>query len=746
MEGGGVIESREQFAEGEDGYDDPRAKYKYWREELKASIKAREKWWKQGDKVVKRFLDERRDTEVAVHGDVVPFRLNLFHSNVQTLQSMLYGNVPTVDVSRRYADPSDDASRVAAEMMERLLNNDIADRNDEYNSVLRAALQDRLLPGLGCARLRYEVETEESEATVIGIDGGAATQETQTMERVVWEDAPVDYFHWRDVLWGWARTWDELPWIAYRSWLKKEEVIERWGEEVADDIEFKRQMISASDDSRNDPDTEDPWMKAEIWEVWDKERRQICYVCLNGPAKVLESRDDPLELDGFFPSPPFLLANQTTSNYQPVSDFHLAQDLYNEIDKLQTRIAIITEAVKVVGVYDSGAEGIQRMFKEGVDNTLIPVDNWALFAEKGGIQGQIDWVPLEEVVNALGRLREIRDETIQLLFQTTGMADIMRGADSGQYEAAATSQMKAKFASVRVQALQDQFADFASNIMALKAEIISKHFSPETIVRRANIENTFDAQLVPQALSIIKDWVKARLRVKIRPESVAMVDYAQLKQERTEFINALSMFMQSAGPLMEQSPALVPHLMQLLQWGLAGFKGASEIEGVIDQAVQQMQKQQEQQQEQPDPAVQQEQAKAQAEQQKIQAKAQADLQARRVDMQADIRTMQQQHAAKMAEIRADMEAKIAEVQSKMEADISLELVKSRAMIETTRREQEGEIEKDVVEAQLDSGKEAVKTDARIAEIRESAAAKMQEIRLNAREKQNATQGEGEPEG
>jgi hypothetical protein len=56
-------------------------------------------------------------------------------------------------------------------------------------------------------------------------------------------------------------------------------------------------------------------------------------------------------------------------------------------------------------VYDSSSEGIKNMLGSGTDNQLIPVDNWALFGEKAGLKGQIDWMPLGDIVNALDKLR-----------------------------------------------------------------------------------------------------------------------------------------------------------------------------------------------------------------------------------------------------------------------------------------------------------------------------------------------------
>jgi len=136
----------------------------------------------------------------------------------------------------------------------------------------------------------------------------------------------------------------------------------------------------------------------------------------------------------------------------------MAEDQYNEIDLLQTRISILTEAVKAVGVYDKNADGVQRMFTEGTDNTLIPVDSWAAFSENGGLRGAVDWMPIEAVTNAIDRLTALRNDSIELLQQITGMADVMRGQLQNQYEGVGQTKQKAKFGSVRVQALQQQFA------------------------------------------------------------------------------------------------------------------------------------------------------------------------------------------------------------------------------------------------------------------------------------------------
>tara|TARA_R110000782_G_scaffold33576_1_gene80842 strand:- start:107 stop:751 length:645 start_codon:yes stop_codon:yes gene_type:complete len=103
------------------------------------------------------------------------------------------------------------------------------------------------------------------------------------------------------------------------------------------------------------------------------------------------------------------------------------------------------------------------------------------------------------------------------------------------------------------------------------------------------MEHSPDQQLIGPAIELIKKNANLVWRINVKPESVAMVDYAQLKEERTAYMTALATFMQSSAPLVQQDPKAAPALMEMLKWGLAGFKGSSEIEGVLDQAINAMQ-------------------------------------------------------------------------------------------------------------------------------------------------------------
>lgn len=694
--------------------DSPRKREKteFWQPEIKQSQKMLDKWHKQGNRIVKKYLDDRQDISTTERSSGGAFRLNLLHSNVTTLMSMLYGNLPQVDVARTQQDANDDVARVAGNILRRILNLDIQNHAEDYDAVLRGTLQDRLLPGLGVARVRYDVEQEEREVAAVFTPSGILLQQAYKETVTVWEDAPIEYYHWQDVLWGWCRNWADMPWLAFRSHLQKDAFKERFGSELIDDIKFTKQKAAMGDDQESIPEQDSPHSTVEVWEIWDKETKKVFWYSL-GCDKMLDSKDDPLQLRGFYPAPPFFIANPTTTLYKPTPDYHLAQDLYSEIDRLQTRISIITEAVRVVGVYDAGCEGVQRMLNEGVENDLIPVENWAMFTEGGGIQGAIGWFPIGDVVNSLDKLRQLRDETMTLLQQITGMSDVMQGAVNNQYEGTGQTQLKAQFGSVKVQFLQDQFSRFVTDLMQLKAEVICKHYDPQTIAAQSNIAYGNDAALAEQAIALLKSPDMGYMRVDIRSETIAMVDYARLKTERTEFLVALSTFMQSAAPLLEKEPDAMPFLLTMLQWTMAGFRGSNEIEGEIDKMVDGAkakiaQKAQEGEKEDPKDAA--AAAKGKLDLEKIQAKGEIDGKLRQQDMQADMQTAQVTHQAKMAEIQATHQSRVAEIQLKAQADQQATQANMTANIQQTQSAADSEVLKDSMAAEMDVEKHQVMTD------------------------------------
>lgn len=596
-----------------EGFEDsPFGWARRWKRELDAAKKKLAGFHKRGKQAIKRFKDDRE-------GEKGCARLNLYTADVITEKAVLYGKKPAVTATRRYGDAKDDVARVGGMMLERIMNADIEKSSDTFAQAFGMAVDDYLKPGLGKVRLRYVAKFEpvdEVPAQTDPMTGMEIAPAVPAHEKKTYECVEADYDHWEDQLWdASARVPHEKGWEATRNPMTRAAMVERFGP--------IGKLVPLN--TKKKGQEEDPWSKADVWEIHSKDQKEIFWY-VNGFEQILDRKPDPLELEGFWSSAS-IMANLSTDELVPVCDYYIARDLYQEVDDLTTRISLLKDAIKVCGFYDSTLGDLEDLMNEGTENRLIPHQNWALLSEKGGLSKSVDWFPLEQVVDALAQLVQQRNLTIELLHQVTGKADIMRGAATTA--ATATEQkIKAQFGSVRIQARQDLIAEFASQLMGIKAEIIARHFDVETIIHQSNILQTQDAQYAQAAAELIKSDPRG-YRIEVKPETVNMTDMAQLKSERIEYAGGLSSTAQGMIPLVQMmGPAGVPFLLELLQGIGVGMKGASTLEGIFDTAIDSMKQQQAQAAQQPpppDPKLMVQQAKTQGDVQKIQAATQAKL-------------------------------------------------------------------------------------------------------------------------
>lgn len=547
-----------------------------WGTEIAASKQELQRFHDDAKRIVHRYLDKRDDFGKDQS------RVNLFWSTMKVLLSMLYARPPKADVSRSFQDYEDDQARVAGTMLQRILNRGFDDDTSPWDAAVRNSIEDWLVVGFGQIWLRYEVKTEPYTIEAVldpltGIELAPASE----AERIVDEDAPVDYIFWDDFFWSPARIWPEVRWVARRVYMTKDQLVERFGEEIARIVPLQRSSKDANTNSETPK--HDPWNKAEVYEIWCKEKKKV-YWYSQGADVILDVKDDPLGLDGFFPCPKPLAANVTTSNFMPRADYVFAQDQFNELDEINTRITWLTRAAKVAGVYDKAADGVQRVFSQAVENQLVPVDNWAMFAETGGIKGKVDFVPIDMIVNCINSLRQYRQDKVMQIYEVLGISDVMRGSSKAS-ETATAQQIKAQFGSTRVQLMQFYIADWISQALRIKAEIICKHWQPETIIRRSNIERTPDAPLAMAGIQLLKDEEMSEYRITIEADSMAALDQAQERDAAVQFMQGLGAFVSQVAPMAQQVPGAAPVLLSMLQWAISKFRVSSQIESVLDQAI-----------------------------------------------------------------------------------------------------------------------------------------------------------------
>jgi hypothetical protein len=181
-----------------------------------------------------------------------------------------------------------------------------------------------------------------------------------------------------------------------------------------------------------------------------------------------------------------------------------------------------------------------------------------------------------------------------------------------------------------------------------------------------------------------------------------MVDYAQLKAERTEFLMSMAQYIQSATGMAQQVPESMPIMLEMLKWAMAGFKGANYLEGMMDQAIelasqpappqedpaaqaQQAQQEAERQRQQMEMqriqiehqnSLEAIQAKAMSDGQAAQAKAQAQMQQEMLDHQNKMSQESSEHRNEMQKITEEFKADMILVKENLNADVQVEQAQS----------------------------------------------------------------------
>lgn len=591
-----------------------------WCSKIKGYQKEYEKWTKRGEKIVDRYRNDQAST-----GDEAQRlrRYALLWSNIQTLGPAVYCRAPKPEVTRRYYD-KDPTARLASAVLERALQYEMDVTG--FHAEVMACRDDYLLTGRGTLWQRYEPvfedvaeDTDGEPDDITRAGGGEANSNGGTPQpgiealganggpplhqRVIGENAPTDYVHWKDFLHGPAQTWKQVPWVGRKLLLDRASVDARWPAQPGQPklstlLSFTHKQ--EKDDDKNKGTNKIIGNLALIYEIWDKTTFKALWYSDDLKTSVIEEVDDPLQLDGFFPCPEPLYATRTTDTLEPVPDYIFYRDQASEIDILTQRITLLMKALAVRGVYDSSNQKLSDLLNERPENFMLPVDNWAAFAEKGGFQGTTSFVPIAQIAEVVQGLQAARTQFIQDVYQITGISDIIRGQGDPD-ETAAAQQLKGQFGNMRLNARRDAIAEFVRNALRIKAQVMSEHFDPNTLRQISGFDQMTEVlsavesggnadALWQQVYGLLKSDPMRLTKLDVETDSMVQADQQQQQQARTQFLAAVGGFLKQAIEAVRTAPQLAPLMGQMLAFGVRGFNIGRELEGVIDQAIDQINK------------------------------------------------------------------------------------------------------------------------------------------------------------
>ena len=651
--------------------------YEDWYKTIASYERTYKRWEARADRIVKKYKDDSR------YDRNPNARFNILWSNVQTIQPAIFARLPRPDVSRRFRD-NDPIGRVASMMLERALEFEIEHYGD-YKSAMNNAVLDRLLGGRGVSWVRYEPHFEADEGGEPD-DGYEITEDSdeaetpegeanESPERIEYECAPVDYVHWKEFGHSpGARTWEEVTAVWRKVYMSRPALVERFGEEIGGKVPLDTKPA----DDKNSYKSEVGVYEALVYEIWDKETGKVFWIS-KSLGKIIDERDDPLQLENFWPCPKPLYSTLTTDSLEPIPDFVIYQDQARELDTLCDRIDGLINALKVRGVYDASSSELQRLFSEGENNTLIPVQNWMAFAEKQGMKGAIDLVDITPFAQALAQCYQAMEQVKGQIYELMGIADIQRG-QSDPNETLGAQIIKSNNASGRLKTMQHAVVDFATSLLSIKAQIICNHFTDETLVQISGAMQLSDQdkQLIPQAIELLRNEAAKNFRIEVTSDSMIYQDEQQEKADRIAFLSAVGSFMQTALPAAQASPELTPMLCEMLKFGVTAFKAGKQLEGIIDQTADDLRKQYEQSKGQPKPPpveIQKVQMQQQGEQQKLQF--QAQLEQQKMQMNMELEKAKQEYQAQENQLKFQLE----EQRNAQEREMEMRVAQMKMMTE-----------------------------------------------------------------
>lgn len=602
---------------------------KEWMDRIRAAQKRCADW-----------ADEAERAETAYKGDPKGegevYGFNIFHSNVETIRPALYNSTAIPNVRVKYGDknaPVYEALRMASQVLETVIEAQTDD--GALDLEMSAAIKSMEIAGRGLVRVRFDADMVEQVA-MDPMTGEQVVTEIPTNERVEFEAIP-----WRDYLEGPARRWNDVPWIAFKLTILRE-----------DFGQFDNDIFGDAPSEEDDkPDSEHT-----VWEIWDKASRKVWFVHA-GKEGVLACKDDPLGLSGFYPVPRPMEPLMVPGERAPIVPFSIYREQAEEVDRISTRINQIIKGLKVRGLFPGNAADIEKLAAAG-DNELVVANDIESLLVTGKLDDAIMWWPIDKAIQVVRELYIAREQAKQAVYEITGISDIVRGAARSQ-ETATAQQIKTEWGSIRIADKRRIVERHCRDLFVLAAELIGGNFSMQRIAEVSG------EQFGPEVQQVLQGGLKQYM-VDVESDSTIRSDVARRRGEMAEFMQGTGAYFQTMAPIVAQAgpKAAAPVIKLYAAFARGGFNLGKTAEDALENLIS-MAEQVAEQPPQPDPA-----------QEQQMAMAQADMQMRQADMQMRQQKLQMDGMEKMAKHQRESQ-KLAIEKAKFEVDRQMGMSKDQ---------------------------------------------------------------------
>lgn len=688
------------------GYENkktPEESVPYWFNEIDEAMKRDKQFRKDGERIL--------DIYKGADNKKVPF--NILYSNIDTLLPALYSSQPRPVVQRRFKDPdpiANAASQAGTRILEFFLDSNM-DGSQTVHDAMIDVTYDALLVGRGVTRLKYEAEFNEQESE----------EEAEPITSKESEYVCAQSIEWNRVLFGYAKKWTDVPWVAFEEIIDKSEAIRLFGEEMANKLAFVSDNDKPDNDKIMEEDEHQGGRKtAAIYQIWDKlGGKKIRYISKSYKDGFLKVDDDPLELTGFYPMPkPLQLVE--TNDFSPVAPYLIYENQAKELNEITRRINKLVRQIKAGGIYDGEMGDDIANLLSSDDTTFIPADKSALLSTQKGFDNAIWFLPIDQMIKVLQGLYQSREACKQVIYEVTGISDIIRGSTVAS-ETATAQNIKSQWGTMRLKRNQSEVQRYARDILRIALEIAATKYSAETWVQMTELPFSTDDQvqqanmimhasqrmIMPgqapnpqvqqaqqqaqqilqqpqwsQILELLKNDMQRAFRIDIETNSTVIPEAVEDQKNIADVMTALGQYLQGVTPLVQQGIFPFAAAKSMMMAIVRRYQFGAEIEDYIndmkepqpvDNSAQELQAKQQSEQMMMQAKQQSEQAAMQADIQKAQAANQ--LEAQKLEAQRIIEQGKAETQMRIEQMRIESAERIAEFKARADAENKLELAR-----------------------------------------------------------------------
>jgi hypothetical protein len=274
-------------------------------------------------------------------------------------------------------------------------------------------------------------------------------------------------------------------------------------------------------------------------------------------------------------------------------------------------------------VYDgsSDEDGVLQRLVDSNDNYFAGYKGFQALQEKGGLQNVFQAVDIQPISSVLQNLYVQRQQTIDTIFEVTGISDLVRGFSS-KVATATEKELQAQFSNLRFERLQRMVNRNIRDTLGIMAEIISEHFEPELLMQMSGIDLPSEqdrqeaeqaaqqaqeaaqqaqqqgqqAPPIPEVPEVSIDQViqvlrsdKARsFNIDVESRATRAADEGREREQRLAFVSVINGLLTNVLPAAQANPTILPFVKEMVLFAARGFKVGRQLEESLEDTFDQM--------------------------------------------------------------------------------------------------------------------------------------------------------------